>query len=86
MLLGAQVFFAGFVTWKLGLALDKYLVMDHNQVEEQEKRGLYSFQQVRRTPEAFPKAEMCVLSHSVMSDSATPCTVARQAPLFMGNL
>ena len=25
-----------------------------------------------------------VLSHSVVSDSATPWTVARQAPLFMG--
>ena len=27
---------------------------------------------------------MCVLSHLVVSDSATPRTVARQAPLFMG--
>ena len=26
----------------------------------------------------------CVLSHSVMSDSATPWTVAHQAPLSMG--
>ena len=26
----------------------------------------------------------CVLSHSVMSDSAIPQTVAHQAPLFMG--
>ena len=25
-----------------------------------------------------------VLSHSVLSDSATPCTVACQAPLSMG--
>lgn len=43
MLLGAQVFCAGFVTWKLGLALGKYLVMDHNQVEDQEKGGLIPF-------------------------------------------
>ena len=28
----------------------------------------------------------CVLSHSVESDSATPWTVAHQAPLFMGIL
>ena len=27
---------------------------------------------------------MCVLSHSVASDSATPWTAACQAPLFMG--
>ena len=27
-----------------------------------------------------------VLSHSVVSDSATPCTVAHQAPLSMGIL
>ena len=27
---------------------------------------------------------MCVLSHSVVSDSATPWTVAYQAPLSMG--
>ena len=27
---------------------------------------------------------VCTLSHSVMSDSATPWTVAHQAPLFMG--
>ena len=27
---------------------------------------------------------MCVLSHSVLSDSATPWTVAHQAPLSMG--
>ena len=29
---------------------------------------------------------MCVLSHSVISDSATPWTVAHQAPLSMGIL
>ena len=31
-------------------------------------------------------AVLCVLSHSVVSDSATPWTVACQAPLSMGIL
>ena len=43
MSLEAQVFCAGFVTWKLGLALGKYLVIDHNQVKDQEKKGFHSF-------------------------------------------
>ena len=43
MSLEAQVFCAGFVTWKLGLALGKYLVIDYNQVKDQEKKGFHSF-------------------------------------------
>ena len=86
MLLEAQVFCAGFVTWKLGLALGKYLVIDHNQVKDQDKRGFYSFQQVRRTPELFPKAVMCAQSLSRVWLFVTPWTVGCQAPLSMGNL
>ena len=84
MLLEAQVFCAGFVTWKLGLALGKYLVIDHNQVNDQEKRGFYSFQQGEL--QSFSPRLWCVLSHSRVWLFVTPWTVACQGPLSMGNL
>ena len=39
---------------------------------------------VRYTIFRYKRAVICVLSHSVMSDSVTPRTAARQAPVSMG--